>query len=151
MGRIGRAVLAVVVVLSGCGGDEISREEYLRRAQEICDKGNDELEKASEEAFAEIPEGERPTDEQFEAYARETVVPMVRDQVRQLRDLPPPEGGAEEVDEIYDAIDEALDRLDDYPRLVANAVAHAEAHYTPAANANRIAETLFGAVPVRRD
>lgn len=100
------------------GGEELSREEYLERADEICRRGNDELEKASQEAFAAIPEGQTPTPEQFQDYARNTVVPMVRGQVEELRDLPPPEGGAAQVTEIYDAIDEALDELEENPSIL---------------------------------
>lgn len=115
-----RAVAAVLVLLSACGGggEELSREEYLKRADAICENGNEELEKASEKAFAEIPEGEAPSEEQFAEYARKTVIPMVRGQVSELRDLPPPEGGADEVDEIYDAIDKAIDRLENDPSLL---------------------------------
>ena len=113
-------LVPVVLLLVACGGgeDSISKDEYLKRADAICDEGNKELEEASKGAFADVKEGEAPTKDQIEKYARETVIPMVRQQVDDLRDLPPPEGGKSEVDEIYDAIDEALDRVEKDPSLL---------------------------------
>lgn len=109
------------VLLAGCGdeGQEtLSKAEYLEQAKEICREGNQELAEASRKAFQDVQQGEAPSEEQLENYARDVVVPMVRDQVKQLRALPAPEGGAGEVDEIYDAFERALDRIDENPSLL---------------------------------
>ena len=110
-----------LALAAGCGGDgekPLSKEEYLKRASAICKKGNQELAEASQEAFKEVKEGEKPTAEQLERYARDVVVPMVRKQVEELRDLPDPEGAADQVDEIYDAFEKALDQVDEKPSLL---------------------------------
>lgn len=107
----------LVLSLAACGGgEEISKEEYLGRAQAICRQGNEELEAASKKAFADVKEGEKPSDEQVGGFVRRTVVPMIRAQVEELRDLPPPEKAADQVDEIYDAVEVALDELEADPK-----------------------------------
>jgi hypothetical protein len=115
-----RLVVGLALV-AGCGdGGEkpLSKAEYLERAKTICREGNQELAEASKEAFKDVKEGEKPTAGQLERYARDVVVPMVRKQVEELRDLPEPKGAADQVDEIYDAFEEALDRIDKKPSLL---------------------------------
>jgi hypothetical protein len=117
----GLTLLAVGLVLAaGCGGGEesIAKDEYLKRARTICREGNQELAQATQKAFKDLKQGEKPTAEQLEAYARDVVVPMVREQVEALRALPDPKGAADQVDEIYDAFDRALDRIDEEPSLL---------------------------------
>lgn len=118
-----RRLLSLVVglaTIAGCGGSDesISKDDYLERAREICQKGNEELAEASKDAFDDVPEGEKPSAEQLERYARDVVVPMVRQQVEDLRALPDPRDAADQVDEIYDAFEKALDRIDEQPSLL---------------------------------
>ena len=121
-GRRGVGVVVGLVLVAGCGGDgekTVSKEEYLKRASRICKEGNQELAAASQKAFEDVNKsGEKPTAEQLERYARDVVVPMVRRQVEELRALPDPEGAADQVDEIYDAFEKALDQVDDKPSLL---------------------------------
>jgi hypothetical protein len=117
------ALVGLVVglaLVAGCGNDEkpLSKAEYLKRASTICREGNQELATASQKAFKDLKQGEKPTAEQLKRYARDVVVPMVRKQVEALRDLPEPKGAADQVDEIYDAFEEALDRIDKRPSLL---------------------------------
>lgn len=114
--HLGLAALGLLVAACGGGGEEISKEEYLRRAQAICRQDNEELEAASKKAFADLKQGEKPSEEQVEGFVRQTVVPMIRAQVEELRDLPPPEKAANQVDEIYDAVEVALDELEADPK-----------------------------------
>lgn len=119
-----RAVLMGLVVglalMAACGGDEkpLTKAEYLERAKIICREGNEDLAKASQEAFKDVKQGEKATAEQLKRYARDVVVPMVRKQVEALRDLPEPKGASDQVDEIYDAFEKALDRIDKQPSLL---------------------------------
>ena len=114
------ALVLGLALAAACGADEkpLTKAEYLERARTICREGNQELAEATREEFKEVKEGEKPSPEQLEHYAREVVVPMVRKQVESLRALPGPEGGADQVDEIYDAFEAALDRIEDEPSLL---------------------------------
>ena len=119
-----RALVVALVVglapVAACGEDEkpLSKSEYLERARTICREGNQELAQATQEEFKDVKQGEKPTPEQLERYARDVVVPMVRKQVASLRDLPGPEGAADQVDEIYDAFERALARIEKDPALL---------------------------------
>lgn len=117
-----RALVLVVVgwALVACGGgdDSIAKEEYLERAREICKEGNEDLAKATQEAFKDVKEGEKPTTEQLETYAKDVVVPKVRQQVEDLRSLPDPKDAADQVDEIYDSFEATLDKIDEQPSLL---------------------------------
>ena len=116
------AITVATLGLAACGGGgeekAISKDEYLKRAQEVCKQGSTELEKASVSAFPELKPGEKPTDDQIATFVRKTVVPEIRKQVKELRQLPPPEGAKKEVDDIYDALDQGLDKLDKDPKLL---------------------------------
>ncbi|HEY3239720.1 MAG TPA: hypothetical protein VGL92_09160 [Acidimicrobiia bacterium] len=117
----GVGLVVGLALVAGCGGggeQPLAKAEYLKRAKTICREGNQELAKASQEAFKDVKQGEKPTAEQLKRYAREVVVPMVRKQVEELRDLPGPKGAADQVDEIYDAFEKALDRIDKQPSLL---------------------------------
>ncbi len=114
-------VTVAILGLAACGGGEekaISKDEYLKRAQQVCTEGNAELEKASNAAFADLKPGTTATEDQVATFVRKTVVPEIRKQVKELRELPPPEGGKKKVDEIYDALDQGLDQLDKDPKLI---------------------------------
>lgn len=118
-GTFGLVVVLALVAGCGDGGEKpLRKAEYLERAKTICREGNQELAEASQKAFKDVKQGEKPSDEQLERYARDVVVPMVRKQVEDLRDLPEPKGAADQVDEIYDAFEKALDRIDKEPSLL---------------------------------
>jgi hypothetical protein len=96
-------------------GGPLSKEEYLARAREICQTGNQVLTAASDAAVAKLPPGQKLSLPDIEKFVRETVVPKIRDQVRQLRALKAPKGDRAHVDEIYGELDKGLDELEKTP------------------------------------
>ena len=56
------------------------------------------------------------SDPEIDSFVRQTVIPTLRDQVRQLRALPPPTGKKGKVEEIYRALEKGLDELDKSPK-----------------------------------
>ncbi|MGH9042542.1 MAG: hypothetical protein ACRDZ3_20190 [Acidimicrobiia bacterium] len=118
-----RALVVVVIglALGACGGDgeeSIPKDDYLERARVICREGNEDLAEATQEAFKDVKQGEQPTAEQLETYAKDVVVPKVRQQVEDLRNLPDPKDAADQVEEIYDSFEKTLDRIDAQPSLL---------------------------------
>jgi hypothetical protein len=124
------AAAGLAVSASGCGGSEgVSKREYLARAKPACRKGNQVLTDASNATFAKVPPGQKLPDAEIEAFVRQTVIPTIRDQVKQLRALPPPQGKKGKVEEIYRAFDKGLDELAKSPKKLidgSNVIAEAD-------------------------
>ena len=103
---------------SACGGGSktISKTDYLARAKAVCQKGNQTLTAASNAELAKVPAGQKLSEAQIEDFVRKTVIPTIRDQVKQLQAIPPPKGEKSHVDEIYKALVKGLDDLDKNPK-----------------------------------
>ena len=101
---------------AACGEDGVTKTEYLERAKAVCQKGNQTLTEASNATFAKVPPGQKLSDPEIENFVRQTVIPTIRDQVKELRALPPPKGKKGQVQEIYRALDKGLDELDKNPK-----------------------------------
>ena len=129
--RAAALLLAAGLVLSAsaCGDSGgVSKSEYLAKAKAVCQKGNQTLTDASNAAFAKLPPGQKPSTPEVEAFVRQTVIPTIREQVKELRALPPPKGKKGQVAEIYGALDKGLDELEKSPaKLVDGSNVFAEA------------------------
>ena len=108
----------LVVAASGCGGGDkgIKKSDYLARAKTVCQKGNRTLTAASNDVFAKVPPGQKLSDQQVDDFVRMTVIPTIRDQIKELRAIPPPKGEKGHVEEIYKALDKGLDELEKNPK-----------------------------------
>jgi hypothetical protein len=127
------ATLAIGLIASGCGGDDddesgiatsdLTTEEWIAQADEICAVGDRKLEREAEEVFA----GHRPPNKgELAEFGREAVVPRVQDQVDQIRALGAPEGDEGEVEAILTAAEEALDEVRANPASLEGGGAFAE-------------------------
>jgi hypothetical protein len=104
----------------GGGAQAISKDDYLARAKLVCQKGNRQLKSATDDVLAKIPPGQKMTDAQINDFVHQTVIPTIRDQIKQLRDIPPPKGEKDHVEQIYDALDKGLQQLDKDPGKLTN-------------------------------
>jgi len=109
---------ACLAVASRCGGGDkgIKKADYLERAKTVCQKGNRALTAASNDVFAKVPPGQKLSDAQIDDFVRTTVIPTIRDQIKELRAIPPPKGEKGHVEEIYKALDRGLDELQKNPK-----------------------------------
>ena len=112
------AAAGLAVAASACGGSEggVSKAEYLAQARAVCLKGNQTLTEASKVVFASLPPGQKLPEPDIENFVRQTVIPTIRDQITQLRALPPPKGKKGKVEEIYRALDNGLAELEKSPK-----------------------------------
>lgn len=95
-------------------GEPLSKEEFIAQADQICAEGDAEIDQAAGETFA----GGEPTPEEQEAFVTDTVLPNIQGQIDGLRALTPPEGDEEEVAEILDAAQTAIDESEEDPSLI---------------------------------
>jgi hypothetical protein len=111
-------VLAVAALLAGCGGgDSTSRSDYIRAADDVCTRANDES-NALNRRFAELTRG---VTDQREIMRKAAPIltaghDFQRDYVAEFKALDAPEGDGETIDAIHAALEEqvaALGRLAD--------------------------------------
>ena len=121
----GAAALAV-----GCGGGDegvptgdISKAQYVERADRICAAGDRRLDAAADRYFGEqlgLTQAEDPSEEQLATFIEETLIPNIQGQLDDLRELEAPEAGADQIDEIYEVAQEELDEVADDPGALAD-------------------------------
>lgn len=91
-----------VILAAGCGGegggDRLTRDEFVSRAEEICEEYDGRIE--------EIPEPE--SEEQLGEYTDE-LVQIVEEGVAEFRELRPPEELQDEYDRWMESNEEAVD------------------------------------------
>lgn len=111
------AVLAVICFGAAACSDSkgLSKADYLVKAKEVCQRGNAALTAASNDAIAKVPPGQKLSAPAIEEFVRSTVVPTIRNQVKELRALEAPKGEKGHVEEIYSALDTGLDELEKSP------------------------------------
>ena len=116
--RVIAVVLLGAVCFAGpaCGGSKgVSKADYLAKAKEICQQGSQALTAASNAVFAKVPPGQKLSVPEIEDFVRQTVVPTIRDQIKQLRAIEPPKGDKAHVEEIYSALDKGLNEMEQTP------------------------------------
>lgn len=96
------AALATGVLAAGCGDDDddssdLSHDEFVTQANEICKSGNADLETAGSETQG------GPGTPEFDSFVTDTLVPNVQGQIDGIRDL----GIPEEDDSLNATLDEA--------------------------------------------
>jgi hypothetical protein len=115
---IGAVVVAAACAAGGAGcGDSKgpSKADYLAKAKAVCQRGNAALTAASQQAIAKVPPGEKLSGPAIEEFVRNTVVPTIRNQIKELRAIEAPKGEKGHVEEIYAELDKGLDELEKAP------------------------------------
>jgi len=119
-------VLASVVLMVGCGGGDsetavaessISKAEYVKKAEAVCKKGNEELE-ADFAAFVRKAGNAKPTDALYTSLFEEVVEPNVSAELEALRELDVPEGDADKVEEMLAAREESIALAEEEPKAI---------------------------------
>ncbi|HEX5982802.1 MAG TPA: hypothetical protein VFY69_01205 [Solirubrobacterales bacterium] len=117
-------LVAMAALVAGCGDDEgdttesLTKVEFIKQGDRICEKGNEQA-RAEAEEFAE-ENGftlEKATDEQLEEAVGEVLVPNLNQQAEELEALGAPEGDEERVEEIIVSLEDAAGEIEDEPSL----------------------------------
>lgn len=124
-GFIATLVGAVVVaaIVAGCGGSDdstssLTKAQFIATADAICKKGNAEIESGFE-AFAkknDIGENEEPSKAQQEELSETLLVPKVKNQAEEIRDLEAPSGDEGEISAMLDSLDEGVEAIEADPQ-----------------------------------
>jgi hypothetical protein len=104
-------VVACSVVPAGFAGATTkapSHDDYVARADAICNRTTDKIDAVVEDV------GLSPSDKDARD-AVDQVVALTRKELDKLRALTPPGAEARRVEKVYDAVDRALNRVEDDP------------------------------------
>ena len=114
------AAAAVAFVAAGCGSDSsttdstasLTKAEFLKRGNAICAAGNKEINAGFEKFFKEneFSKKNQPTQADFEEGAEEIVIPSVRKQIDELKELEAPEGEEEKFETLFENAEAQLEK-----------------------------------------
>jgi hypothetical protein len=122
------ALTALALVAAGCGDSDddgttdsgaatLTKAEFVKQANAICAANNKEID-AEFQKFGEennLSEKKQPTQEQLEEAADDFLLPMVNDQIDELRGLEPPEAEAGAFEALLDEAEAEAEKLEDDP------------------------------------
>ena len=123
------AVVAFAALAAGCGsssttdsGASLSKAEFVKQGNAICEAGNKEINTGFEEFSKEneFSKKNQPTQADFEEGAQEIVVPSVSKQIDQIRELGAPEGEEEKVEAFLENAEAQLEKGEEDPSLLAD-------------------------------
>lgn len=116
-GMIGLAVLtALLLFASGCGGGSstVSKEEFDRKLEVVCNQGLKEREEWVEEVGREAEQKQKVTDaERTESLHK--LIAIYQETTEEIADLDLPEQGGKKVEELIAAREEAAEKFDENP------------------------------------
>jgi hypothetical protein len=115
-------LVGIALVLAGCGGGDdkgLSKADYIKQADAICQKGDDATNKALQAALQALGT-DKPTDEQQAKLAADVAVPNVETQLTALKALGKPKDGGDEVDAMVKALEDATAKVKADPTLLTN-------------------------------
>lgn len=101
------------IFAAGCGGSDDSSEDaptkaaYVTEADDICATNQEEISEIAKDLPDDI------NDPAVQDAISDEVLPIYQDQLTALRALTPPEGEENATTEIYDALEEALQKVED--------------------------------------
>jgi uncharacterized protein with beta-barrel porin domain len=134
----GALALTAGLIAAGCGGGDDngttaaaqSKDEFLKRGNQICSAGEKQIIAAENKVL-----GENPTQAEVNKFATKTAIPTLQYELAGIQGLPPPSGDEDEVDAIVSAAQQGLDKLKGDPSLIA-----AGGQDNPFAEANKLAK-----------
>ena len=108
------SIVAVALVAAGCGSSKkthttpaLTKAEFLKKGNAICKKGNQQINAAAKRAF---PAKKRPSRAQVTAFAKDSVIPSVQNQINGVKALGAPPGDQAKVSAIVNTAQAALDK-----------------------------------------
>jgi hypothetical protein len=127
-GTIAIAVaLAVAALLAGCGGGSgdssaaggsISKAAFIKKADAVCQKGTERMQRAILSFLKQHKDVKRPNKAQSEELVGTAIVPSVETEIEELEALDVPDGDEDQVNAIIGALEEGHETAEDNPEAV---------------------------------
>lgn len=156
--RIAPALLAVAFAFAaaGCGDDEedaastttasaLTKDQFIREANRICKQQDAKIERASQQFFAGAPNDREPPPREVAQFGKKTVFPAIREEIDRIKALGAPEGDGEEVQQMLEAAESGLSKLEAEPeQLEKGAIASSFEEFQKLASAYGLDECAAG-------
>lgn len=128
------AVVAIGAIAAGCGSSDddttdtgsatvtVTKAQLIAQGDAICKQGNEEIEEGFERFQEEndIPKNQEPNDAQGVEIVETVIVPNLTTQSELIRGIGIPEGDEEQVGELLDSLDEAIETAEKDPEALFN-------------------------------
>jgi hypothetical protein len=121
-------LIVAALAAAGCGGGgssssttALTKSQYVKQANAICQKGQQEREAAVNELAEEVKPGAN-VGELPKAKLVEAVIPPLGNMVDELAALPAPEGEEEQVEPMIEAYEKAVEEVEEDEEAVFNGV-----------------------------
>lgn len=112
---------AIALVAAGCGSSDdstttasITKSQLIKQGDAICEAGNEEINEGFE-SFPGLKENKEPTEAQQTEITKTILLPSVQKQIDEIRALGAPSGEEEEVTEILDTVEGAVEEGEEDP------------------------------------
>jgi len=126
------AAAALVALIAGCGGGDdtttdtvdvdvtVTKAQLIKQGDAICKQGNEEIEEGFERFQDEnnIPDGKEPSEEQGVEIVEQVLVPNLKTQAELIRGIGSPEGDEEQIEEMLDSLDQAIEEAEEDPEAL---------------------------------
>ena len=121
-------VLAATVAMVGCGSgggsdtavaeSSISKAQYVKQAEAVCQKGNEEVEADFATFYRENEDVKKPTESVYVSLVEEVMEPNISAEVEELRELDVPKGDAAQIEAMLSAREESISIAEGEPKAV---------------------------------
>jgi hypothetical protein len=120
------AAMVIALVVAGCGGGDsssttagsISKEDFIVKADAICKKGTERLQKAIFAALKHPQNLTKVSEAEQIKIVTVAMVPNIGREVKELRALGVPDGDEEKIDAMIGALEEGLETAEQDPQAV---------------------------------
>jgi hypothetical protein len=116
-------VLALPLLVAGCGGDDsssgptISKAVFIKKADAICTGGNKRMEVSFAHFLEKNKNIKHPSKADFEELVGKVVVPNLQREIKEIRALGAPDGDEDKVDGFLTALEEGLETAEGNPQV----------------------------------
>jgi len=120
------AAMVIALVVAGCGGGggdsssakSISKEDFIAKADAICKKGTERLQKAIFAALKHPQNLTKVSEAEQIKIVTAAMVPNISREAKELRALGIPDGDEEKIDAMIGALEEGLETAEQDPQAV---------------------------------
>jgi hypothetical protein len=125
VGRVVASIVGVLVVLAigvGCGGGDddssLSKADFVKQADEICDRAETKKNKDLEAAFQKLGKEGKSGKKAEEELVTGTALPPISEMTEELKDLGAPSGEEDQADAMIEAFEEEVEKVEGDPTSV---------------------------------